>query len=546
MDFFIKKIRVLRPNLAVFESKGLEQFNLKYAVRSTLVPIDKQTFIKGRSLDMKADVVIVGAGAAGIGAGITLAEAGKQVILLEKGDKFGGAGMFGAQGLFAVESSQQKAVGSSFTLKQAYQELIGYTHYRSNTALTKAILSKSASTIDWLSDHGLKTELVKNTQEVHQDHPKVYHQYIDKFAGFDRLMASFKAHGGQLLLQTAGVEIIREQDQIAGIKVVQNKHEFMITCSAVIVADGGFIGNHELVNKHLTINPENLYSMGERKATGDGIKMLAQLGADTRHLGVFENHAASVISPHDSKWHNSTIFTLTNLPFLWIDQSGKRFVDESVCYDFALWGNITYTIGGAYYFILDQALVDELSDQALEWTDSFERTFVSLAHKPMTHKVGPFPQIDVDLEEAIAKGAGFKAEDLAELATKLHMSQKILMQTVDRYNTQIEQKEDFDFYKPTKFMRFSVKQGPFYAIKARSTSLGTIGGIETNDQMDVLKADKKPVKGTFVAGNNASGMYDTSYPTLEGISCAFAWNSGRIAGESAIKLLNEGSESYYG
>ena len=494
---------------------------------------------------MKADVVIVGAGASGIGAGLTLAEAGKQVILLEKGDKFGGAGMFGAQGLFAVGSSQQEAEGNSFTLKQAYQELVGYTHYRSNSALTTAILSKSASTIDWLSERGLKTELVNNTQEVHQDHPKVYHQYIDKFAGFDRLMNNFKDRGGRLLLQTAGVEIIRDQNQVTGIKVIQNKKEFVIDCSVVIAADGGFIGNSDLVKEHLTIDSNNLYSMGERKATGDGIKMLAQLGADTSHIGVFENHAASVISPYDAKWHNDTIFTLTNLPFLWVDQSGKRFVDESVCYDFALWGNITYTIGGAYYFILDQALVDKLSDQELNWTNSFERTFVSLEHKPMTHKVGPFPKIDVDLEEAVAKGAAWKAENLKELAEQLQVSKETLGQTVNRYNMQVAQKEDSDFYKPSEFMRFSVAQGPFYAVKARSTSLGTIGGIETNERMEVLKTNKKPVQGTFVAGNNVSGMYDTSYPTLEGISCAFAWNSGRIAGESAIKLLDVGTETYY-
>lgn len=63
----------------------------------------------------KTDVVVIGAGAAGIGAAITLAEASKNVILLEKGNRYGGAGMFGAQGLFAVNSQQQQATNSSLT-----------------------------------------------------------------------------------------------------------------------------------------------------------------------------------------------------------------------------------------------------------------------------------------------------------------------------------------------------------------------------------------------------------------------------------------------
>ncbi|WP_175265326.1 FAD-binding protein, partial [Lacticaseibacillus nasuensis] len=121
---------------------------------------------------------------------------GRRVTLLEKGNRYGGAGMFGAQGLFAVESRAQKDAGSSFTVKEAYQELMDYTHYRSDPAITKAILTKSADTIDWLAAHGLATELVDNTQEVHQGRPKVYHQYIDKFAGFDRLAQALPIKAG--------------------------------------------------------------------------------------------------------------------------------------------------------------------------------------------------------------------------------------------------------------------------------------------------------------------------------------------------------------
>lgn len=488
---------------------------------------------------MEADVVIVGAGAAGIGAAITLADAGKKVILLEKGDKYGGAGMFGAQGLFAVESDQQKAAGEHYTIKQAYQELATYGHYRTNLSLTKSILQQSASTISWLDDHGLKTELVANTQEAHQHHPRVYHQYIDKFAGFKRLIRHYQTHGGQLLLNTAGEEILQSGHEIIGVKAKHEEKEFIINCSVVIVADGGFIGNAKMVKKYLSIDPDNLYSMGERKATGDGIRMLAQLGADTRHLGIFENHAASVVSPENHRWHNDTIFSLTNLPFLWVDHAGKRFVDESVCYDFALWGNATYAAGGFYYILLDQRFVDFISNHELNWTDAFERTFKSLAHQQTSHTVGPFSQIDVDLEEAIEMKAAWKAENVADLAMQLHVPATNLRATITRYNSLIKNHADKDFYKPANFLRFPLVQGPFYALKAKSTSLGTIGGIETNEKLEALTAEKTPILGAFVAGNDASGMYDTSYPTLEGISCAFAWNSGRIAGKSAIAFLQK-------
>ncbi|MCH4164123.1 MAG: FAD-dependent oxidoreductase [Lentilactobacillus diolivorans] len=488
-------------------------------------------------MSYQTEVVVIGAGAAGFGAALTCVDAGKKVILLEKGDKVGGAGLFGAQGLFAVESCQQKADGSSFTVKDAYSELMNYTHYRSDPTITKAILEKSAETINWLGQHGLKTELVNNTQEVHQDHLKVYHQYIDKFAAFDYMVNYFKNSGGRLLTKTTASKLINEKGIISGVEIRRNQQTDIIKCQAVIVADGGYIGNSEMVKANLGIDSSNLYSMGERKATGDGIRMLAEIGADVKHLGTFENHAASVVSFQNPKWHNATIFTLTNLPFLWINREGNRFVNEAICYDFALWGNITYTMGGYYYFIIDQNTVDYLKNQTLNWTDSFERTFKSLQNQPVTHKVGPFPRIESDLNEAVEQHVAWKDNGLKGLATKLNIPYHILKANLDGYNQIVKTNEDTQFYKPAKYLQFPVSQGPFYAVRANSTSLGTIGGVKTNSKMQVLTANLKSISGAYVAGNNATGMYDTSYPTLEGISCAFAWNSGRIAGESAVQQL---------
>ena len=487
--------------------------------------------------NLKTDVVIVGAGASGIGAALAAVENNASVILLEKGDKFGGAGMFGAQGLFAANSKLQQAEEINYSPMDAYKEMINYTHHRSNTRLTKAIINKSADTIDWLAKYGLKTELVNNTQEVHQDHPRVYHQYIDKFAGFQSLMDNFTQQGGQLLTKTTIKELTYQDDQVRELKIDHDGQEETISCSKVIFADGGFVGNPKMVAKYLTIDQKDLFSMGERKATGDGIQILSSLGADNSGLGTFENHAASVVSQTDPKWHNNTIFSLTNLPFLWLNRRGQRFVNEDVVYDFALWGNSTYTNGGYYYFVFDQNTVDYLKANKLNWTDSFERTFKTLAHDPMTYSVGPYPELDNDLQEAVDQGTAVVGKDVTELAQKLNFDQATVQENLDSYNQMIADGVDQEFDKAQKFLKFPVAKGPFYAIKAQSTTLGTIGGIAVDDQLHVLNKDGQIIPSLYAIGNDASGMYDTSYPTLEGISCAFAWNSGRIAGENAANSL---------
>lgn len=170
--------------------------------------------------ELQTDIVVIGAGASGIGAALAASEKGGKVLLLEKGDKFGGAGMFGAQGLFAAGSKLQKQNGINYSPNDAYKEMLSYTHYRSNTRLTKAIINKSADTIDWLAKNGLQTELVNNTQEVHQEHPRVYHQYIDKFDGFQKLMNNFTNNGGQLLTKTVVESINYSADNL--IKLIIN------------------------------------------------------------------------------------------------------------------------------------------------------------------------------------------------------------------------------------------------------------------------------------------------------------------------------------
>lgn len=466
---------------------------------------------------MNFDIVVVGAGASGISAALTASECGAKVALLEKGDKFGGAGMFGAQGLFAVESRAQKEAGVKYSLKDAYEEIINYTHHSSNALMVKAILEESAATIDWMAESGLETELVTNTQEVHQEHPRTYHQFIDKFNGFKRVMNKFLESGGVL----KGEEITLET-------------------KAVILADGGFVGNKDEIKRTLAIDPDDLYSMGERKATGDGLQMLKEAGGVSDYKRIFENHAATVYSKTDPKWHNASIFDLTNIPLLWVNREGKRFTNEDVVYDFALWGDSVYQIGGYYYFLFDQATVDYLRQQALDWTSSFERTFRLLDKKPMTYQVGPYPQLDQDLNEGITQGAIFKADSIQKLAEKIAVDPANLTATVNRYNELVVEGKDMDLYKDDRFMTLSVKEGPFYAVRANSTTLGTVGGALVNEHFEALNVKRQVIDGIYAVGNDASGLYDSSYPTIEGLSNAFAWNSGRIAGRyaSAYATMN--------
>jgi len=102
----------------------------------------------------ETDVVVVGAGGAGLAAALTVAEQGYRVVLLEAGARPGGTTNFPG-GIFAVESSVQKAAGISVTKSDVFGQMMEYSHYRSNAALVRTIIERSASTIDWLKERGV-------------------------------------------------------------------------------------------------------------------------------------------------------------------------------------------------------------------------------------------------------------------------------------------------------------------------------------------------------------------------------------------------------
>ena len=92
--------------------------------------------------------------------------------------------------------------------------------------------------------------------------------------------------------------------------------------------------------------------------------------------------------------------------------------------------------------------------------------------------------------------------------------------------------------KPAEFLKFEVKDGPFYAMRAKVVSLSTLGGVRVNANMQALDKNYKPVGGLYAVGNNAYGFYSTpSYPPYQGLALGFAYNSGRIGGMEAAKYV---------
>lgn len=486
--------------------------------------------------NIQTDTVIIGSGASGISAAMQLIQLGKHVIVLEKGDQIGGAGKFGAIGLFAVESQQQKAQGITYTCSEALTDMQEFNHYLINAPLLSRVLHLSADTIDWMDDLGLHTQLVPNTQLPHLSSPAVYHQFKPinlRNHAWDVLADKIRANGDQILTGTAATSLNYPNGRLHGVNVVtKTGEEFEIQCQNVIVADGGYTGSHELMAAQFD-DTDELVNLGERKATGDGIKMVEAIGGDSKHTPILFAHACATNSKINPLHRENAVQALSELPFLWVDPNGNRFANEEVIYDHAYWSNAAHAVGGSFFELFDESAFDYLEHQTLDWELSMERAFTEAGTTPIT-TTGPLPNLRRDFDAVIADGDAFKADTLAELADQLHLPLVNLKQTIEHYNAAVTTQHDSYFGTNPKYLKFSYN-GPFYALKQHAATLGTQNGINVNENLEALRKDRTPIKGVYVTGNNANGLYSDSYPIFEGLANSFAWNSGRIAAMEIAK-----------
>lgn len=186
------------------------------------------------------DIVVIGAGAAGTAAAWAAAEKGFKVIELEKQAVFGGTGKY-SEGIFAVESRLQRDWNYALTKDEAFQKIMNYGHWRGNAKMVRAFVNKSADTIDWMINNGVKFE------KLYSNYPNgiySWHIYEGRGMGWiSNFQQKFKDKGQTLLVNTWGEELIQDKNgRVIGVKATnKDGDKITINARATIIATGAFL-----------------------------------------------------------------------------------------------------------------------------------------------------------------------------------------------------------------------------------------------------------------------------------------------------------------
>ena len=481
---------------AALTAAGLNPDDYKTAV-------EKDAAAEDSTVD--ADVVVVGAGGAGMTAAITAAAEGKSVVILESQSMVGGnsvratGGMNAGKTVYQDENEFGESAGVEKTLKTAAEK---YADNETITALAKTVSEQWAAYqanptgyFDWLDEHGITLHNVSSFggASVKRIHRPVNAEGKTVSVGsymIPLLEENCEKAGVKMMLDTTATEILTDANGAAvGVKATGASGETVtVNAKAVVLATGGFGANLDMVVKY---KPElkGFMTTNAPGIQGQGIEMAEAIGAATVDMDQIQIHPTV-------EANTAALITegLRGDGAILINEEGQRFIDEVGTRDVVSAAEIAQT-GSYSWLVVDQAMADASSV----------------------------------IQGYIKKGYTVTGATYEELGKAMGVDAAAFAETMEKWNGYVEAKNDPDFGR-TSFAN-PLNTAPYYAVKVTAGVHHTMGGLKINANTEVLNEKGEVIPGLFAAGEVTGGVHGAN--RLGGNAVADFTVFGRIAGAAA-------------
>ena len=486
------------------------------------------------------DVVVVGAGMAGLCAAIAGAEAGLNVVLLEKLGILGGTSIT-AEGMFGCQSKVQMEMGYDDDPDAYFEAIEDFDHWTNNPRICRRWLQHAGETVDWVMDHGVTFSTVLSSWST----VPTWHLYTTRGGHCVALGQAAEQAGAHIYTETPAKQLLMDENgAVAGvIAVAKDGKGIQFNAKGVIMCSGGYPCNREMINTYsgwnfISEDEENLETgytswKGTPGRDGDGILMGMAAGGDTFRLGAVMADFSEVAGTRVEEAHPSRCLVGV-VPTLWVNESAKRFTSEGLVESFVAYGESRATQIESYNILDSDFLKKQCEGICCDCSgDAPAGT--------------PFPD-GVELVDGYVEGDEFmiwKADTIEELAEQMGLDPVALKDTVDHYNELCEAGYDSEFLKDPKYL-IPVKTAPFYGIKTIPIFMTTVGGLRVDERMRVLTPEGKAITGLYACGSDAGGLYGYEYDVLvaAGSQQSFAAVGARFAIDDFVECVIGDGDGY--
>ncbi|PIE04250.1 MAG: flavocytochrome c [Spirochaetales bacterium] len=458
---------------------------------------------KEEQLVQNYDVVIVGAGGAGLSAAVEAQAAGAKVVVLEKNPSVGGNTLVSGGGLNVPGSSQQKAKGIEDSVELFVKDTLKGGDFKGNEKLVRVFAQGALPASRWLTED-LGVRFMEDR--------------VQQFGGHSvpRALVSKGNHGTELIkklweralgtgvvikLETKAVELITDGGRVTGVKAVNAAGQDLTfnASRAVILATGGFGANVEMRKEYNSEYDERYMTTDLPSTTGDGIVMAEKVDAALTGMVYIQtyptcNPVTGIISyVANSRFYGAIL----------VNAEGRRFVEEM----------------GRRDLISKEILAQTDSNAFLVWGQEIE----SAGNMNALHKD----------EYALMKSDDLidSADTLKDLAEHFGVDVTQLEKTVEQYNRYVKDGKDEEFNRRGKLR--TIAEGPFYMQRVIPSVHHTMGGLVINEKAQVLNESGQIIPGLYAAGEVTGGIHGTN--RLGGNAVTDVVVFGRIAGQNAAK-----------
>lgn len=485
--------------------------------------IDAGVSAGGHSWDVKPDpipesdiaetidveVLVIGAGNAGVAAACSSVEKGLKVAVLEKTATVNGRG----GGMGACNSRLNKKLGFEIEPVAAQYRWNRTCGNRNNERLVTQWFENSGPAMDWLLDkadqYGATYTLYAgySRSEILPEEPD-FHTFqagsfaVPEEAGYfvpaallyqsclDQGVEFFFEHTAEQLVQDSGGKVTG-----AVAKSPDGTYKQFNASKGVVLATGDISGDQEMREAYfepLFVNMRSDYTP-QGANTGDGHKMGMWAG------GVMQDGPLpNALHPQGGSMFHG--------PFMFVNKNGRRYFNE------ANWVQAksiqTLKQPDQVGFSIFDKNFGENNKDSLNYGGGM---FWDTMSRSVTQEFDP-AEIEATVEAEVEKGnTAWKADTLEELADKIGVDKEGFLAEVEHYNEMCEAGEDTDFEKEPVFL-YPVKEPPFYATKVEAVILVCVGGLKVNTDLQVLKEDGMPVEGLYATGNTSGDLYAVDYP----------------------------------
>ena len=525
---------IIEAATAALKQAGLEPSDLVSKNTSTT---------KAKDIEETVDVVVVGAGGAGMTAAITATDAGKKVIVVESQPIAGGNSVRSTGGMNAAKTPYQdknefkEAAGVEKTLATAAEKFADnetitalattvksqWDAYQANPQgyfdspelmaldtmiggkgkndpeLVKILTQNSAAAIEWLASIGAE---LKSVGAAGGASVKRIHRPVDengKTAAVGAYIVPIlekNVHdaGVEVITDTTAKKLLTENGKVVGVEAEgKDGNKVVIHAKSVIMATGGFGANHEMVEKY---KPElkGFATTNADGAQGQGIEMASEVGAATVDMDQIQIHPTVHID-EDGNAHLITEGVRGDGAIL-VNKEGKRFFDEVQTRDKVSAAEIQQTDGEAW-LILDQKMVDGAAVYQGYVNSGYAKT----------------------------------GKTIEELAKNINVDPATLAETMKNWAEIYANKVDLEFGRTSFSAENALDQAPYYAILVKPGIHHTMGGLKINTNTEVLNEKGEVISGLFAAGEVTGGIHGAN--RLGGTAVTDIIVFGQIAGENA-------------